>query len=1643
LKIRNSIAFSFVFFVAVTSNSYVNAQVANEWINFSQPYYKISTSADGIYKITYADLVAAGVPVGSVDPRRIQLFHRGTEQAIFIQGQADAVLNPSDYIEFFGQRNDGTRDAELYKASSLQPHTYYNIYSDTTAYFLTWNLTTPGKRMASFSEVNVSNIPKETAHDQERLSVFTDQYSGGFTQNDYIQYTQFDQGEGWTGVALKQGQFADYILDQLTNQVQSAGLPQVEVFLVGRDNITHSAEIYVGPNTGSLRLIHSQDFFGYETPIISSSINWSDIGVDGRMVVRVRATGSGTNRFQLSASYVKVNFSQDFNFSGTTEKVVRLKINGAGKSYIELDNSSAGLRIWDITNLNSLSTIGTQLSGTTLSAVIPDTQVLKKLYMSNSTRTATIKAISFRQINPSNHDYLIITHSSLLKPAGGYSNIAKAYASYRASQEGGNYDTLLITTDQLYNQFNYGEISSLAIYEFVKFMVNEGSPRYLFLVGKGRDTYSHRGEELTDLVPSAGVPGSDMAFSSGLNGTTFEPALPTGRLTATNPEHVAAYLNKIKEFEASGSSQLWRKRGLHLSGGIQPNELITFRQFMDGFKVAAENIYWGGEVTTIGKRDPSPVELISISEQINNGLNLVTFFGHSSPGTIDLDIGYVSNPILGYDNPGKYPIFLINGCNAGNFFSDGISFGEDWMLAPNKGARNFIAHSSFGLVSTLKSYNDLFYSIAFNDSTFLKKGVGEVQQEVARQYLVNFGNSITAVTQIQQMVLLGDPAVKVFGTATPDYETNDLELSLVSFDEKPITALSDSFAIQIRIKNFGAARTGTLPVRVVRTLFDNTKISYDSSFEAVRFHDTLIFKIRNSIAGSFGNNSFEVTIDPLNKIKELNESNNIGKLSAFIPLNGTQNLFPTPYGIVPTSSINLLFQATDPLSEERTFQVEIDTSASFNSTYLKKQIVTGKILGSHTLDMLPQDSVVYYWRTKLDQPKENESKEWATSSFVFISGSSEGWAQTKFPQQLKNNLEGLVADPITNKLRFTETSATIALKTFGSANPALATDVSVKINGDEYNLSTQGQPCRNNTINILAFDKKTLVPYAGLPFTFQDPRTCGREPQVINSFTISEIETGMNDDIIAMIDDIKLSDSVVIFSIGDPGIALWSSTVKSKLNELGILEAQMNSLQAGEPFIIFGRKGAPVGTAKLFKTSDSPANEQEIQVAENITGRFTSGAMNSVLIGPSSKWKSLITQVKSVEAGEQYSFSLTGLSLDGKENVLQSSFTGNLDLSSIDAITYPYLRLQLATSDEVNLSPVQLKRWIVLYDPVAEGILIYKGPKSQLEVQEGEAWKGDYKFVNISNKVFTDSLHVDFTIFSSTQLNKESKLLQIKAPLPGDSTLFSFTTTTKGKAGLNDISVFVNPKVLREQYYENNIVSLPAYLNVIPDQISPVLTVKIDDRLVANGDFVASNPFILISVKDENRFLIKSDTAGMKVFLQHPCSLNECPTERIFLSRNDVKWFPATANSDFKVEFRPTLLSEGEYVLTVEAEDVSGNKSGDEPYKITFQVENETNLVFQSVFPNPSSSFFNFNLVFTGNVLPDEFMLIINSVDGTVQQRFDIADVPGLHIGTNTLIWEPIDAGGNSLPSGMYLFRMKVGINGQTYSNSGKLILIK
>src|SRR5690606_24504714 len=291
----------------------------------------------------------------------------------------------------------------------------------------------------------------------------------------------------------------------------------------------------------------------------------------------------------------------------------------------------------------------------------------------------------------------------------------------------------------------------------MKYMINTSVPKYLLLIGKGLEVHYgyHRSAALfttyKDLVPTAGFPGSDIQFTAGLGGAAaYEPAVPTGRISAISPVQVGAYLNKVKEMEALPFDDLWRKKILHLSGGGSAEELLFFRSYLESFQSEAERHYLGGRVMSVAKRS-TDLEFINISEQVNNGLNLVTFFGHSGPLATDIEVGFATDPTLGYHNSGKYPMFLVNGCSAGSFFSAFEVFGENWINAADKGAIGFLAHSSYGLAPTLRRYSELFYQYAYGDSTYIKKGVGDVQKEICREYMASASATEYNIAQVQQM----------------------------------------------------------------------------------------------------------------------------------------------------------------------------------------------------------------------------------------------------------------------------------------------------------------------------------------------------------------------------------------------------------------------------------------------------------------------------------------------------------------------------------------------------------------------------------------------------------------------------------------------------------------------------------------------------------------------------------------------------------------------------------------------------------------------------------------------------------------------------------------------------------------------------
>jgi hypothetical protein len=1634
---------SVLFFISLFIISHFSmAQNPQAWINFNQSYYKISVGTNAAFELNYNDLLEVGVPLSTIDARAIRMYHRGEEIAIRVVGQNDGRIDQGDVIQFLGKSNDGVSDTPLYQNPDDQAHQYYNLFSDTTAYFLTWRTDgSAGKRMIERNIINnTENLPEEASIQQSKLQLYTNNGDRGqrYSPQNEVYNSAFDLGEGWTGSAFTAA--TNFTVSNILQANRSAAVPNLEVLIQGRNMRPHQTKIVVGPTENSLRSIGTVNLENYEHVVFNSDIEWADVNTNGSMVVRLIPQAEGSDR--ISVSYIKLDYQRATNVVNESGNRFALNPNPTGSSYLRFFNTNSSARLYRIDNFNEPELLRTNRVGAEINTVIENTTDGARIYLQNQNfLKPKIERVNFRNLSNINPDYVVISHPELMKPSGEYNNPVNAYSAYRAAAEGGGYDTLTVDILRLYNQFNYGEISPLAVYRFTEFLVQNTKAEMIFIIGKGMNWYHnyHRRTEIADnlfneYVPTAGSPGSDNLFGFNLTENN-RASISFGRLNAHNSQIVANYLDKIKEMESKPFTDLRRKHFLNLSGGISFFEVNRFINYIEDFSDDQSSPYVGGDYSNLTKETTQVVEFINVADQVNRGLNLITFFGHSAANTADIDIGLVSDESLGYENKGKYPFILINGCDAGAFYEiakTARTFGENWVNTAEKGATGVIAHSYLGFSNELKRYSDLFFAKAYGDSALINQPIGIVYKEIVNEYLSIFGANPAPlyISQAQQMNLMCDPAYKLFPAEDPDYEIADESLEVVSLDGNNIDALTTEFGIDVIIKNYGITNEDSIEVLVKRTLPDSEIIVQDTQYVAPVYHqDTVRLTIFNDRPESFGQNIFEVILDPAGKIEELNENNNTAQIELFISLGTTLNLYPYNYGVNGSQSTTLTAQSIDLNSGERDFIFQIDTTESFDSPYLKSENLLARVIAKWNVDLLAEDDQVYYWRTKFANPQAGELDEWTTTNFIYNTSLPQAWRQNSQSQLLQNSIVGLT---INENWAFEENVFDIMAEAPGNRE---IDNISIKINGNEYATSgSQLGPCAINTVNLVAFDKSTGVPYVILSngnFDVLDPLSCGIRPQVINQIRNNQLNQPA-EYFKKYYDELPDGDFVLLTSYDSVAWNVLRANNRAELLDLGATASAIDNLQNGEPYILLGRKGAGAGSGSeriADPSSAIPAIDQTLLLEEELVARFESGSILSRIIGPAKAWNSIDADFSKVEPTDDIRLDVFGIDSLNNQSLLFSDVQWPLDISTVDAKRFPQLRLRVTLSDPGNLTPAELSAWQVVYEEVPDAVVIPKdeNTRESSEIAEGELYTKSFQVFNVTPNSFDTPIYYQRQIFNRETRTFYTEEMQIPPLLAETDTSFTIEINTRGKAGENDLNLNFNyNRPFSEKRFTNNILDYNRLFNVKKDSLPPLVEVTFDGITILDGDIVSPRPYIQIKLKDENTLITKTDTTGIEILLRRDCE--ECISERINFSNANIEWIPATEENPFTVNYQPDGLEDGNYQLSVQASDASDNNAGEEPYKVRFEVVNASTITNFYPYPNPFSTSTRFVFTLTGTDLPQEIKIQILTVTGRVVREILQDEIGPIHIGNNitNYAWDGKDEFGDRLANGVYLYRVLV-----------------
>jgi hypothetical protein len=450
-------------------------------------WYKIGVPRSGVYKLDLTTLKNLGLPVASLDPRRIQVYGNATG----LLPQANSAPRPDDLVEnnvYFAGNNDGTLDANEYflfyakgpttwqasqpaRAASLgQPGLYgllgeggrfkhvNNFYSDTAYYFVRVG-NTNGRRIAT---VAAPSRPATGA----AITTFLDRR---YYEHDLVNVLHSGRrwlGESFTSSTNSSRDFvfsgdsnqplADLVAGdtlRLTVAVASTAL-QSSSFTVALGGTQLGTQVLSGLPTGSFNTVAVNDFRTFTT--------LTPAGLTDPKVTLTFASFDPTGTGYLD--YLELVVKRQLRLSGAYLEFNSLNYKrGANTVGTYTLANASGAQVWDVTNPRRPLGQALDASGNFLAY----TDSLREFVAVQPSGTFDAPRLFGKVANQNLHalnkdgklDLVIVTYPPFRAQA---ERLAQHRRDYNGLQ------VAVVTTKEVYNEYSSGGQDATAIRDLMK-----------------------------------------------------------------------------------------------------------------------------------------------------------------------------------------------------------------------------------------------------------------------------------------------------------------------------------------------------------------------------------------------------------------------------------------------------------------------------------------------------------------------------------------------------------------------------------------------------------------------------------------------------------------------------------------------------------------------------------------------------------------------------------------------------------------------------------------------------------------------------------------------------------------------------------------------------------------------------------------------------------------------------------------------------------------------------------------------------------------------------------------------------------------------------------------------------------------------
>jgi hypothetical protein len=695
--------------------------------------FTFSVKDEGMYKITYDDLVGIGLTPEAIDPRSIKVFNNGgrllpepinasrpdglIENAIRVIGAEDGSFDPGDIILFYGRGTNGWD----WNTSFREIRHFQSVYSRENLYWISFG-NEPGRRMET---VPLSSGPSQIFTTGRALVYLED-------EREKLHHS----GSNWYMNTLFRGDSREFSTN-LPGYVPGTDA-DVRILVTAPSIFKHELTTTVN---NSLPVIVSIPIFSDRFVRVTTPVD-----NNGDVSIRISNTASIGELSEIFLDWYEIEYERSLS---PVEGVVKfhapdpLEVQGGVRYRLE-GYSSGQPDVYNITDVAHVTVHEISFNPGAATAVFsvslgPDPQQFYVVDSENYRSIPELVPAAFTDIRTSN-----ITADMIIITPREFENAVLPLKEFRESWD--NIRTEIVLLEDIYDNFSGGLQDPVALRDFVKFAFENWTdefgtpPLYLLLFGDGN--YDYLGVR-TSSAPIK-VPPYQLNsvfelttrtmddFFAYVSGSDNIVDLAVGRLPVQTVDMARGVVSKLISYYEDPFFGPWRNRiGFAADDEITPTS-NTERLHTDQLETIATASYMPDylnqrkiylmefpavlDVSTSGSRKPgAEEEMVSL---MNEGTLLLNYVGHGNERVLahewllnrEIDLNRI-------EKSRKQYFFYLSSCTFGRWdIPEEDSMGELLVTAADRGAIGMISASRDVFAGPNHALMEAFYRNFFNDT---------------------------------------------------------------------------------------------------------------------------------------------------------------------------------------------------------------------------------------------------------------------------------------------------------------------------------------------------------------------------------------------------------------------------------------------------------------------------------------------------------------------------------------------------------------------------------------------------------------------------------------------------------------------------------------------------------------------------------------------------------------------------------------------------------------------------------------------------------------------------------------------------------------------------------------------------------------